>query len=169
MNSHKLPRTSKNPSRSSQSSWSLPSCNTGLGTPAKLSHLRGWRLLFPQGGPSFPSDLSSGCHFLNILSEADPPSTSTSPHHMTKFCSAFVPISLIGSQRYCIQLLTTCVSHSGPRSSTSASFKPSTLRRPLLEADFLSHKGPLWAVPRPLFLCSGTFGGSSPLQSLTEC
>ena len=47
-------------------------------------------------------------------------------------------------------LLTTCVSHSGPRSSTSASFKPSTLRR-------------------PLFLCSGTFGGSSPLQSLTEC
>lgn len=105
-NSHKLLRTSKNPSRSSQSSWSLPSSDAGPGDTCQLSHLRGWCLLFPQGGPSFPSDLSSGCHFLNILSEADPPSTSTSPHHMTKFCSAFVPISLIGSQCYCIQIFT---------------------------------------------------------------
>ena len=55
-----------------------------LGTPAKLSHLRGWRLLFPQGGPSFPSDLSSGAiSWTFYLRQTHPPP----PLLITGLCS----------------------------------------------------------------------------------
>ena len=59
----------------------------------------------PSGWPLLSIWSQLRCHFLNILSEADPPSTSTS-HHRTLFCSAFVSVSSIGSQCYRIQLFT---------------------------------------------------------------
>lgn len=70
--------------------------------------------------------------------------------------------------RFTKGIINNSMSQSGLRSATSAAFSPSTLRQSFQTQDFLSHKGPLWAVPAASSCRARHSRGASLPPSLSE-